>query len=311
MKEKRGLRRLLFVVLVVPLVGTLLGCALGATPQLASMEPPERAKAARAVALDTSDEGGAQWAGEDSDVTGTTGVDRKIIYDVTLDLIVKDTDAAFEQLRSLTQEMGGFVARSQMWRDEGYHRASVTVRVPVEKLDDALSQFRALAVDVENQSVDSEDVTESYVNLEARLRNEQRTEAELLELLESRSELGKTSDILEVHRELTQVRSRIEQLQGQMQYLDNLSAMATVQITLTPDVLEQPIVVAGWQPQGTARTAIRMLLRTLQGFVEVLIVVVLYVLPVVLVLAIPLAVLIFVGRAIWRRVKKHKDAKSA
>ena len=148
----------------------------------------------------------------------------------------------------------------------------MTVRVPAEKLEDALAQFRALAVDVENQRVDSQDVTEEYVDLEARLTNMQRTERELQELLESRSETGKTSDILEVHRELTNIRAQIEQIQGRMQYLENLSAMATVQIQLTPDALMQPVVVGGWRPQGTARDAVRMLLRTLQFLADAAIV---------------------------------------
>jgi len=305
MKWNRAFRWLRFVLPVVLLVGSVAGCA-SSTPQLSSYGGEAR-EPVKAVA-DTSEGRASQWSGDASAVPGTSDVDRKIVYDVTLDLIVKDTEAAFDELRSVTLEMGGFVARSQMWRDEGYQRASLTVRVPAEKLEDALAKFRELALDVERQNVDSEDVTESYVNLQARLRNEQRTEAELLELLESRSEVGKTTDILEVHRELTAVRSRIEQLQGQIQYLENLSAMATVQITLTPDVLEQPIAVGGWQPQGTARTAIRLLLRTLQGFVDVLIVLVLYVLPVVVVLAIPLAILFFLGRAIWRRIGKRKGS---
>jgi hypothetical protein len=96
-----------------------------------------------------------------------------------------------------------------------------------------------------------------------------------------------------------------------MTYLENLSAMATVEITLTPDVLEQPVVVAGWRPQGTARNAIRMLTRTLQVFTDVLIVLVLYILPTILVLAIPVAILVLIVRAIWRRVKKRKGAQQA
>ena len=117
-------------------------------------------------------------------------MDRKIIYTVSLDLIVEDTEAAFKEVQRLAEEMGGFVAQSNMWRQEDHPRGSLTVRVPAEALDEALDKFKALAVDVESQSKDSQDVTEEYVDLEARLENEQRTERELQELLETRSESG-------------------------------------------------------------------------------------------------------------------------
>jgi len=235
-----------------------------------------------------------------------TAVERKVIYTVSLELIVKDTEEAFNEVQRLTEEMGGFVSESNRWRDEGHPRASMTVRVPVDKLNDARAQFRALAVDVERESVDSQDVTEDYVDLEARLKTQQRTEAELLELLESRSETGKTEDILEVHRELSVIRQQIEQIQGRIRYLENLSAMATVQITLTPDALLQPVIVGGWRPQGTARNAIRMLLRTLQLFADFTIVFFLLILPILVVIAIPIVILFLIGRAIWRWIKGRR-----
>ena len=197
-----------------------------------------------------------------------------------------------------------------MWRDEDHQRASLTVRVPAETLDDALAKFRALAVNVESQQVGSQDVTEEYVDLEARLKHEQRTERELQELLETRSETGKTSDILEVHRELSNVRSQIEQIQGRMKYLENLSTMATVTVELTPDALVQPVVVGGWQPRGTARDAVRLLLRALQFLVDAAIVFVLLILPVALIIAIPIVVLVLLVRAIRRRRRQRRQAEA-
>lgn len=234
-------------------------------------------------------------------------VERKIIYNVAMHLIVKDTDEAFAGIQRLAKEMGGFVSESNVWREDTFRRGTITIRVPVGQLDDALAQLRALALDVESENIDSQDVTEEYVDLEARLTNERRTEAELLELLESRSETGKTQDILEVHRELGNVRAQIEQIEGRIRYLENLSAMAMVRITVTPDALLQPIDVAGWRPQGTARDAIRMLLRTLQFFADAAIVFFLYILPTLIVIAIPVLALILLIRAIWRRVRRKRE----
>jgi hypothetical protein len=243
---------------------------------------------------------------EEAALPASSEIERMIIYNVRLDLIVKDTEETLAQVQLLTQQMDGFISESNLWRDEGHQRGTVTVRIPADRLDEALEKLRALALDVESESRDSQDVTEEYVDQRARLKNEQRTEAELQELLETRSERGKTEDILEVHRELGQVRSRIEQIQGRMNYLEKLSAMATVRISLTPDELQQPIVVAGWTPQGTARGAIRALLRTAQFLADALIVFVLYILPTLVLIAIPLTLLFLLGRAIWRRIRRRR-----
>jgi len=247
----------------------------------------------------------------DTDLSTAQTADRKIIYNVYLELIVQDTQATFDQIRQLSEEMGGFVSNANTWKENEQLRGTLTVRIPAEKLQDALSKFKALALDIESERMDSQDVTEEYVDLEARLINLQRTEKELLELLETRSATGKTADILEVHREITAVRAQIEQIQGRMKYLNNLSALATVQITLTPDKLLQPVVVGGWRPQGTAREAIRALIRTLQFFADVLIVFVLYILPVMIIIAIPVVILILIARAVWKRSRQRRQEKKA
>jgi hypothetical protein len=292
-------------VLIVPLFGC--GTRASATP---AREGVAYEPVVEQVVVEREVEA-AKFVGGDEElsVPGITNTQRKIIYNVSLDLIVKDTAVTFEEVRRLTEERGGFVADSNTWKEESQLRGTVTVRIPVDRLEEALEAFRALAVDVESERMDSQDVTEEYVDLEARLTNLQRTEAELLELLETRSDTGKTSDILEVHRELTQIRAQIEQIQGRMKYLDNLAAMATVHIQLTPDALVQPVVVAGWRPQGTARGAVRALVRALQFFADALIVFFILILPILLLVAIPIALLIWAIRAIWKRVKRRKRAK--
>jgi hypothetical protein len=311
------MRKRLAQVLMVCAVAVfaLLGCAAQGSNQylmsdsdMARGESPALAPAPEMVeakmAFDYG-ENGAQAALPDG-----ASIDRKIIYTVNLDLVVEDTEVAFQEIQRLAEEVGGFVSQSNMWRQEDHPRGSLTVRVPAETLDETLDQFKALAVDVESQSKDSQDVTEEYVDLEARLENEKRTERELQELLESRSDRGKTEDILEVHRELSRVRSQIEQLQGRMTYLDNLSSLATVHISLTPDVLAQPVVVAGWRPKGTALTAVKMLVNALQSLADAAIMFFVLVLPILIVIAIPLVALFLLLRFVVRRMRKRRKARS-
>ncbi|MBN1582477.1 MAG: DUF4349 domain-containing protein [Anaerolineae bacterium] len=298
------------------LVLSLVGCGMRSATQEAPgfYGAPQEVVVEREKAMAT-EAGDAAWDTDDGAALGNTStgidiaVDRKIIYNVYLHLIVKDTATTFDQIRDMAEGMGGFVADSNTWKDGEQLRGTLTVRIPADSLQDALAQFRDLALEVESERMDSQDVTEEYVDLEARLVNLQRTETELLELLETRSATGKTSDILEVHRELTNIRAQIEQIQGRMKYLNNLSAMATVQITLTPDALMQPVVVAGWRPEGTAREAVRTLIRALQFFADAIIVFVLLILPVVIVIAIPVVIAFFIIRAIWKRAKRRRQEK--
>jgi len=305
------------LVVSVATAMALLGCAVGGVRSMEALDDQvQRLEMPAAAPAPAMEEAKMAYGGGDGDVAqnalpDSASIDRKIIYTVSLDLIVTDTEASFAEIQRLAEEMGGYVSQSNMWRQEDYPRGSMTVRVPVERLDEALEKFKALAVDVESQSRDSQDVTEEYVDLEARLENEQRTERELQELLETRSKLGKTSDILEVHRELSSVRAQIEQIQGRMTYLDNLSGMATVHISLTPDALVQPVVVAGWRPEGTARSAIRMLLRALQWLADAAIVFVLFILPVLVVIAIPLVALFLLLRLLVRRIRRRRKARKA
>ena len=301
-----------YIALAV-LAWSLLACAARSPSSVPAATPapgygvsataPDKSRTAEETSAESDSSLGV---GGDAGLPQAADIERKIIYTVSLDLIVKDTEASVEEIQRVAGDLGGFIAQSSVWREEDHPRATMTVRVPADKLDEAVTRFRALAVDVEKQNVGSEEVTEEYVDLEGRLKNEQRTESELLELLKSRSETGKTEDILEVYRELSSCRSRIEQIQGRMKYLDNLSALATIQISLTPDVLLQPIVVGGWKPQGTARNAVRLLLRTLEFLADVAIIFVLYILPVLVVIAVVVYVVYRIVRAIVRAIRRRR-----
>ena len=94
-------------------------------------------------------------------------------------------------------------------------------------------------------------------------------------------------EALEVNRELSRLEGEIEAMKGRLQYLDSSAAFSLVSIDLTPDVLSQPLEVGGWQPQGVARSALETLIATLQTLVDVAIWFIIYVLPLVLIVAIP------------------------
>jgi hypothetical protein len=289
--------------LVVALIAS--GCA-AASP----MERPavvETVMVEREVASAPATEGSRYAVADASRSLATATQARMIIYNVNIELIVKDAAEAMAQIEDLAETMGGFVSDSNSWKDTGLLRARITLRVPADQLDEALAQIRDLGLDVESESRSSQDVTEEFTDLESRLRNLHATEQELLELLKTRQETtGETEAILEVHRYLTDIRGQIEQIQGRMNYLSNLSAMATIDISLTPDALAQPITVGRWQPQGTAKNAIQALIKALQFLVNALIWILIFVVPVLIVILLPL---FLIARALfrWRRRRRQTN----
>lgn len=156
------------------------------------------------------------------------GTPRKIIYTATIRLIVEDFTKAEEDLITLVKNQKGYVISSEVTGTPGTPRSGQwKVRVPVERFE----EFRAEAVKLgklERSAVDSQDVTDEYYDLEARIKNKKVEEARLIQHLEKST--GKLEDILAVEREISRVRGEIERQQGRLQLLAKLTAMTTITI---------------------------------------------------------------------------------
>lgn len=278
-----------------------------------SMAPAGESSANR-VAPEAPVEYAAEDGAGNADVGGDALADasvqaqmtRVIIYTGNLSLVVRDTEEAMRAITDLAAEQGGHIASSNIYQYDQVPRGSITIRVPAESYQDTLIRLQELAVRVESESTNTQDVTEEFVDLDARKTNLEFAEAALQKLLEERQRVGSTSDILEVHRELTNIRGQIEQIEGRLRYLSNQAALSTITIELIPDVLSQPVSVAGWQPQGIAREALQALIIALQGLAGLLIWFVIFLLPLLVVLLIPVVIVIWLIRWIWRRYKARK-----
>ncbi len=163
---------------------------------------------------------------------------RKLIRSAQLKLQVLNYEAAVQRLTTIASEQGGFVAtQSSSKLPNGKLQGSVVIKVLPENLDRFLEKARGLG-ELKNQTLGSQDVTKAYLDTDARMRNAQRMETRLLEMLEKKT--GKVSDLLEVEKELARVRESIEQMQGELKYYDALVQYATVTISLAEKDLDEP-----------------------------------------------------------------------
>jgi predicted ribosome quality control (RQC) complex YloA/Tae2 family protein len=208
--------------------------------------------------------------------------------------------------------MEGYIVQSSSYRTT-YDRlaATVTMRVPSARFEETLAQLRALDGKVQSETLSGEDVTDQYVDLQSRLKALQATETELLALLaEVRQSEGnaqeKAQAILDIYTQLTNVRTQIEQYQGQMNYLSQMAAMATITVDLQPREPEitQPVVEEGYNPGSTLSRAARSLIQVLQWLLNALIWFVVVLLPVLLIIAAPIVLVMW----LVRRGKRSKKA---
>ncbi len=224
--------------------------------------------------------------------------ERMIIRRAELSLVVRDTREAISKVEAIALEKGGYLHQSSVWKENESLRAQLIIMVPAARFEETLEALRKLAVDILGESVSGQDVTEEYVDLEARLKNLEATEKELRELLATvRERSGKAEDIMAVYRELTHIREEIERVKGRMKYLEQMTSFSTIVVNLTPSVLAQPVAPTTWRPARTLWHAARALVRVLQFFVDAVIWTTVVVIPVLL----PFA---FVAFLIWRSVRK-------
>ena len=158
----------------------------------------------------------------------TDALQRKIIYTATVNLVVEHFDPIPAQVEALVNRFGAYVARSQITGSPGSPRhGQWTLRVPAERYEAFLAAAREIG-EVQNVSSDSQDVTEEYYDVEAHIRNKKQEETRLLELLSKAT--GKLEEVLAVERELARVRGEIEQMEGRLRVLSNLTTMSTVNL---------------------------------------------------------------------------------
>ncbi|HSH03286.1 MAG TPA: DUF4349 domain-containing protein [Anaerolineae bacterium] len=209
-----------------------------------------------------------------------------IIRTGNLNLQVTDPTATLGQIEQLVNNSGGWIVTSQL-RSNNNNAAngSVVARVPAQDFHDMMTQFKGLADKVVSETTSGQDVTEDYVDANARLQNLEATAERVRNFLD---EADNVEEALRVSNELSALESQIEVLKGRIQYLSQSAAFSTINVELTPYILRQPVIPAGWQPSENARQAFDSLISTLQYLIDILIFAVIYWFPILLIAAIPL-----------------------
>jgi hypothetical protein len=178
---------------------------------------------------------------------------RKIIYDGEIDLIVKDVDSTAKQVTTFIQDARGYIAEQSTTGSPGSQRSMRwKLRVPVDQFESLVQNVVSLGELQQNKRT-SQDVTEQFYDIEAHIKNKKAEEKSLTKILDERT--GKLEDVLRIETELSRVRGEIEQLEGKIRVLENLSSLATLTLTVHErEEFEPPPPAAADFPTQVART---------------------------------------------------------
>ncbi len=190
---------------------------------------------------------------------------RKIIKNANLTLYVKDAEETAETIKRVAMEAEGFVSESRIYEStSGYKSGNVSIRIPSKAFEGALLIIKKAAVEVEQENIKSQDVTEEYIDLEAQLRNLRAEEGRYLDIMARAVTVDET---LKVSRQLSDVRGRVERIEGKLKYLSSQVEMSTINVSLKADA-DVKVFGLRWRPLIVAKRSIRNMFEGLTGYVD-------------------------------------------
>lgn len=227
--------------------------------------------------------------------------DKKVIKDGNLELKVSETEKAVTEIGALIKTQGGEVFSTNIYeRIKGSKRGVMVVKVPVANFEKTMEEIKKVATQVVSESSSGQDVTEQYADLEARLKNKRAEEEAFVKILDRSGEI---SDVLATTREISRVRGEIEQLEGQMKFLNSQTEMSTISISLSEDV-EVPGISDDWRPWQTVKSAFKKLIKKFQGLIEGLISFVIVGIPQLIVIFFFAWIIFWAGKKIWQKARR-------
>ena len=217
-----------------------------------------------------------------------TAQERVVIYNAHVSLETNDIQGGLGKIRLLAESYGGYVASSSRSTYGTQSRAEIAIRVPKDKFHAAVQEIETYGK-VLDEGTTSEDITQQYIDLKARLNNLQKQEEQLREIMD----MARTVDeILKVESELASVRGEIESLQGQVNFLERNVEMSLISVALTEPA--PPFTPPGMDLGETLEIAIVGFFTVLRGMI------------ILVVSLIPLAVVGVPAYYVYKRRKQKK-----
>ena len=207
--------------------------------------------------------------------------DRMVIQESNISLLVTDVNGSGNKILSFAKNNGGYMVYAYYSRPAESPFANISVRIPANKLDQALTYFKSLAVKVTNENLVGTDVTQEYTDIEARLSTLRKTQVKFEDILNKAIDV---QDILAVQREIINLQDQIDSLVGQQKAIAENAELTKITLYLSADELALPYTPDNvFRPNVVFKYAVRSLIGTLTKIAEALIWIAVYS-PVILII---------------------------
>jgi hypothetical protein len=289
--ERKRWKRLLLTVL--PLCFLIAACSASPSQKAAPASNQEQGMATQDTAASTpAGSAPAEQVQQPDTSAPTSGImsspaisPRKMIYKANVQVEIEQYARARSALTSLVTRYQGYILSSSDYETDKEKGGSIVVRIPQAGFSSFLDELDKLATKIPVRSIEGQDVTEEYVDLDSRLKARQAVEARLLQFM---AEAKKTEDLLKISADLAKVQEEIEQIKGRMRYLDENVSYSTIAITLVEKkvtaTLDDVTDASVWEQ---ARLTFHQSLLAILSFLKWLVVLMAGAIPVLLFLAVP------------------------
>lgn len=228
---------------------------------------------------------------------------RYIIRNGSIELSVKNTKEALQQIRKLTADAEGFVSNSYIYEvRENQYNGQMTLRIPEARFEAVMEQLEEIGKAAHTET-GADDITMQYVDLESRLKNQKAQEERLIEILDMADTV---EDVLEIEKELNRVRGEIEAMTAQLNYLKDQVSYATINVTVREEKVPTDVVKTGAFDDFAFRVREAFIgsINALLGAVSFVIIALIALLPA----AIVIVAIILLVRWLVRKRRKNKKA---
>jgi hypothetical protein len=240
-----------------------------------------------------------------SDVTTNNPSNKRmIIRNANLTLEVNNLGQAVEAISQLANNSGGYVVSSSVVKNDQVRinsYAQISIRVPAEGLHNVITQLKSLSIEVKNESISGEDITQRFVDLQSTLNNLQVAKNQLQKIMDNAKN---TEDVLNVFKQLTDTQGQIDVLEGQIKYYKESVALSLISIELQLKPIGRMEHIRSWSLWSTAKNAYRELLDQLEHLTYGIINFIIFFVPLIFIWGVIFLLVFYIGKKIYKVMRK-------
>lgn len=157
-------------------------------------------------------------------------IERKIIRTANLSMQVKNVEKSTAVIEQLIKQKGGFISSVNLSSSGSYINNSITIRIPNEKLDTLLGVIGQEAIHIDRKSINAQDVTEEFVDIQIRLKTKKDVRDRYVEVL--RKKASTVEEILNAEERIRIIQEEIESKEGRLRFLSNQVSLSTIHLNI-------------------------------------------------------------------------------